>query len=534
MPTKQILFNEESRKAILKGMDIVSDAVGISLGARGKMAVIGSKGYTKTTKDGVSIARSIRLEDSIEAIGANAIKDVAQKTVLQCGDNTTTASIMTRAIYKEGAKLISAGYNSVDLKRGIDMATDKVVEYIKSISQQIDISDDKLKQIATISANNDTEIGGFVADAIQRTGKDGIVSLDTSTRGETYIEKVEGLQISASYIHPVFINNPEKLSCELINPYILVAEGKISNENDILPIFGLVANKDNRPFLIISEYIEGNALAVLVHNKVKGNYPVCAVRAPSYGENQKRILQDIGVCVGADVASEETGLRLDKLKITNLGTAEKVIITKDETTIVGGGGEKHDIESHVLQVRNALNLSSNEKERQDNEQRLAKLLGGIGVIYVGGESELEISEKKDRYDDAVRASKCAISEGVVAGGGTTFLRCIELLNSLETSNEDEKAGVRVIQKALEVPFIQMAKNAGLENRISISDILKGDTNWGYNFKTDKFENLYESGVLDPAMVLRVALKNAASVAGTLLTSEVLIINEDIPLPNLPR
>ena len=533
MPTKQILFNEESKKAVLKGMDIATDAIVQTLGAKGKTVVIGSKSHTKTSKDGVTVARSIRLEDTIEAIGANAIRDVAQSTVNACGDNTTTASLLTRAIYKEGIKLISAGYNSVELKKGIDSAVSFVIDEIKKQSKEIYIDSDKLKQVASISANNDELIGGYVAEAIKKTGKDGVVTVEGSNTDATYVSITEGIEFDRSYLSYHYINNFEKLSCELEEPYILVAEGKLSSEKDVFDIFKQVADK-SKPFLVITEFIDGAALSLIEYNRIKGKYPVCVVKAPSFGENQKRMLQDIAIVVGADVASDNTGMRPDLFKLTNLGTAKKVIVTKDKTTIIGGHGKKHDIESHIKQVRTALELSSNELERKQNEDRLAKLIGGVGIIYVGGSSEIEISEKFDRYDDSLRASKCALIEGVCAGGGTAYLRSIEKLNSIECDNDDQKAGIKVIQKALEQPFIQMAKNAGLENRISISEILKGGENYGYNFKTDKFENLYESGVVDAAMVLRVALKNAASVAGTLLTSEVLIVNEDTHLPNLPK
>lgn len=530
MPTKQILFNEESRKAILKGMDIVADAVGSTMGARGKMVLVGRKNGTAISKDGWTVAKSINLEDPIECIGANCLKEVALKTVNEAGDSTTGATILTRAILKEGFKLISSGYNSFGLKKGIEKAVINVLEQIKSMALSITIDSEKLKQIAIIAANNDEVIGSIVAEAIQKTGKDGVLRLSNSNTGETHIEKVDGLQFDRSYIDPAFINNPSKLTCELINPYILVAEGKIEGEKDILPIFKLVADQE-RPLLIIAEFIEGNAKSVLVYNKLKG-YPVCAVKAPSFGENQKKMLQDIAVVVGADVAAEQTGFRLDTLKLSNLGTSESVVITKDNTTIVGGKGKKHDIESHIAQVRISLSLSSNELERVQNEERLAKLLGGVGVIYVGGESELEITEKKDRYDDSVRASRCALEKGIVCGGGVTYLKCIKALDNIETSDEDEKAGIRVIKKILEVPFIQMIKNAELDYKISISDILKGEENYGYNFKLDKFENLLDSGVIDAAMVLMVALKNATSVASALLTSNTFIVNWEDNKPQI--
>lgn len=533
MATKQILFNEEARKGILQGAEKVANPVSVSLGIKGKTVVVGTKGYSKITKDGVSIAKSIFLEDAMEAIGANLMKDVAKKTLKDSGDNTTTSVVLAHSILKEGFKLVAAGVNSMQLKKGVDKAVEKVLSLISQRATPIELDSPKLKQIASIAANNDEVIGGFVSDIYQKVGKDSVIAIEESNNGETRIESVDGMQIESGYISPYFMNNIENQSCQLQDAYVLVCEGTISTLKEIQPIFNL-ASKNQKAIMIVAEEIEAEALLTLVNTKTRGNYPLCVVKAPSFGDKKKEILRDIAITTGATVLNDDAGIRIDLAKITHLGTVSKVLVTRDETTFVGGSGQKIDVDAHIAFVRKSIELSANEYEKRQHESRLARLTGGVGVIYVGAATEVEMGEKKDRYDDSLRATKCAIEEGVIAGGGVAFLRCVEDLNSIECETDDEKAGVKLIQKVLEAPFIQMAKNAGLQDRVSVGDILKGEGNYGYNFKTDKFEDLFESGVVDSAKVIKAALKNASSVSGTLLTSECLIVNVDEPLPNIPQ
>lgn len=529
--TKEILFNEEARSALKAGIDKVSDVVKLTLGAKGRNVVIGQRIGTRVTKDGVSVCSSINLKDEKEGIGANLIKNVAKKTVKEAGDGTTTAAILAQAICHEGFKMIAAGSNPMGIKKGIEKATYFVVEHIKSISENIDVNSPKLNQIATISANNDPEIGSLVSSVISKTGKDGVVSIDDSKTSETYIDVVEGLQFESGYISPYFINDASTISCLLLEPYILVSHGKLSTKKQIFSIFEKVI-KANKPFLVIAEDVEGEALHILIHHKIKTAFPVCVVKAPLFGDMKKDALKDIATCVGANIVNDETGLRSDLMTLEHLGKSEKVLITKDETTILGGFGDQQDIDKRIEFVRKELEIANSDYERNIIEKRLAKLTGGIGVIYIGMASEVEMNERRDRIDDALRASKCAIKEGVVPGGGVSLIRCIKLLDKLEFDSDDEKAGIKIIQKAIESPFIQMCKNAGLENKISIRDIEGKGDNFGYNFKTDKFEDLVEAGVVDPSLVIRVALTNAASMAATLLTSDAIIIQEEDTNPLL--
>lgn len=529
--TEDIQYGEAARESLKKGVDAVANAVKESLGVKGRNVVLGSRMGSRITKDGYSIARAIDLKDPVQCIGANIVKEVSFKTVKEAGDGTTTAMILAQAIVHEGFKNVTAGSNPMDLKRGIDKAVKSVVEHIKEYSTLIDVNSPKLEQIATISANNDNEIGKLVADVVAKTGKDGVVSIDDSKSVDTYIDVIEGLQFNVGYTSPYFINDAATLSCQLLNPAILVSQGKISTKKQIFNILEQAA-KVPKPLLIIAEEVEGEALHLLIHHKVKSQHQICVVKAPLFGDAKKDALSDIAVCVGTKVVNDETGLRSETLKLDFLGGCEKVLITKDETTILGGFGTDEDIQKRIEHVRTELDLASNDYERGVIEKRLAKLIGGIGVIYIGMASEVEMNEKRDRVDDALRASKCAIQEGIAPGGGVSLIRCIPLLNELKYDNEDERAGIRIIQKAIESPFIQMCKNAGLENKVSIRDIEEKGLNFGYNFKTDKIEDLVEAGVVDPSLVIRVALMNAASMAGTLITSEALIVRAEDPNPML--
>ena len=521
MTTKTILFNEESRKAIKKGVDTVANFVKVTLGAKGKTVLIGRKWGSQITKDGITAAKSVMLLDEIESVGANVIKEVSQKTVNMAGDGTTTAMVLAQAIVDEGFKLVAAGYNGIELKHGIDKAVDKCCDVLKEISIPVDIESDMLQQVATISANGDEKIGETVADIIKKTGNDGIVNLEESQTGSTYTKVVEGLNFERGYLSPMFVNDFSNLTCQLVNPYILVAEGKISTLNDIKNIFEAVF-KTNRHLLLIAEEFEGEALSVILHNRAKTQYNLCCVKAPSFGDNRKDVIKDIAVSVGATVANDESGIRLDTLKLEHLGSADKVIITKDETTIVGGKGQQHDITSQIEYIKKAIELCTVPFEKAQLENRLAKLSGGIGIIYVGAQTDAELKELYDRYDDAKRATQSALSEGVIVGGGISFIKCIEKLKFVNTESESEKEGVKLVQKILESPFRQMVKNSGRD--ISISDALIGKDNWGYNFKTNEWQDLVVAGVLDAKKVVRVSLQNAASVASTLLTTEAMIVN----------
>lgn len=523
--TERILLGEEARKAIKDGVDAISEPVKISLGAKGRTVVIGG-GRNYISKDGFSIAKSIQFSDPLKSIGAELIKEVSRNTVKDAGDGTTTSCLLAQAMIVEGFKLLSGGHNGVELKKGMDKAVQVVSASLKEMSIPVEIGSANLKNIATISGNNDETIGENVSQAFIKTGKDGVRSLDDSKIGTTYIETKEGLVFERGYLSPIFINNQETLSCQLEDPYILISEGKISTLKDINGIVQLIAEK-KRSIVMIAEDFDGEALYTINTNKIKNGFPICLVKAPGFGDNQKGFLKDIAAVVGANIANDESGLRLDTLKLSDLGTAEKFLATREESTILGGGGEKRDIDERVAFVRKSLELldANSWFEKQQLEARLAKLTGGIAIIYVGAPGEAERSELKDRYDDAVRACDCAISEGVVVGGGIALIRCIDKLTNLDCSSDDEKAGVKLIQRVLEYPFIQMAENAGLKNKVTISDVLKKGGNYGYNFKTDQWEDLMQSGVVDPLKVVRVSLINAASFASTLLTTEAVIVPE---------
>lgn len=522
--TEKILLGEDARKAIKEGVDAVANPVALSLGARGKNIIIA--GSNKSSKDGYRISKAIEFSNPTMRVGSEMVKEVAKETVRISGDATTTATVLAQAIVKEGFKLLSAGHRGTDLKRGIDSAVLTVIEGLKEMSQPVEIGNPKLLQIASISANNDETVGKMVVDAFEKTGKDGVRSLDDSKTGSTYLDVKEGLVFERGWLHQLFINNFEKLSCQLDDCLILICEGKLHTKKEVINILSIAAQAE-KSLLIIAEDFDGDGLYIINTSRVKGGSNVCLVRAPGFGDNQKELLKDIAAVTGANIANDENGLRLDKVELKDFGTADKILVTKEETTIVGGGGKKPDINERVSFIKNSLNVidANDTYGKMLLEQRLAKLTGGVAVIYVGAPTETEQSELKDRYDDSLRATFCAIEEGIVCGGGIALIRCIEKLNNLVVYTDDELAGVKLIQKVLEYPFIQMAKNADLENRITVGDVLKQVGNYGYNFKTDKFEDLMESGVVDPLKVVRVALINAASFAGTLLTTEALIVPE---------
>ena len=537
MATKSIYEKDQAREIFLKGVNKIANPVITTLGAKGKTVAIAGKYRTVLSKDGVSIVKAIQLTDEEDIAGANLVKEVAVKTLKQAGDSTTCATLLTQVIIQEGFKLLAAGHNGHALKAGIDKAVDEVVKHLGEMSEKITVDSPKLKQIATISANNDEFIGTIVADAYAQVGKDGIVSLDDSRTGKTYLEAVKGMQFEKGYLMPNFINNEENLSCQLNNPYILLSEGKITMLKEIKSILEQVIAED-RSILIIAEDVEGDALYNILHNiqASKGQFKVCIVKAPGFGDNKKEQLKDIAAVVGATVASETTGSRLDLLKLTDLGSAEKILITKDTTTIVGGKGEFVEARVKYIHKQIELNTSEDPFDKEQLEKRLAKLSGGIAVLYVGAPTEMELNELKDRCDDSLRATKCAIEEGIVPGGGVAFIRCADkCIKNVSDWDKTENAGMGIIWAALYKPFKQMVINAGVE--IIPRDINNDNPNYGYNFKTNKFEDLVESGVIDAVKSLRVALVNASSAAGTLLTSDSLIIQEGSPnlmMPNLGK
>lgn len=533
MATKQIYEGESSREIILKGAAIVAKIVGSTLGAAGKNVIINKQ----ISKDGVTVSKSIRMNGVDESVGVDLLKEVAEKTVKDSGDGTTSATVLAYSILSEGFKLVAAGYKGGELKVGIDKVVSTVTKKILEMSESIEIDSPKLAQIAAISGNNNKEIGDIISEAFMKTGKDGVITLEDSNTGESYLKIVEGMSIDRGYLSNIFITNQEKLTCEFENPYILISESKIISIKEIQPILVAISKEGEKegkakPVIIIAEDFEGEALYTLNLNRIKG-FPLCLIKTPGFGDNKKNIVQDIAAVVGANIANDESGLRLDTLKISDLGTAEKVTIGKDDSVIVGGGGKENDISERVRFIKKSIELVQPESwfEKEQLEKRLAKLTGGIGIIYVGAATEVELKEKKDRFDDALRATGCALKEGILPGGGIALIRCIEFLDEIETATDDERAGVNLMKKVLEAPFRQMAKNAELE--IAVKEVCGKGVNFGYNFKTNKFEDLVEAGVIDPAKVVRVALQNACSVAGTLLTTDSIIINVDEPLPNFP-
>lgn len=524
---KQILFDNDVRSKINKGVDILANAVKVTLGPKGRNVILEKKyGVSSITKDGVSVAKEIELEDPIENIGAQMVKNVASKTADIAGDGTTTATILAQSIYKNGLRIVTTGANPMELKKGIDKAVKTVVTDLKKQSEIIDIKSNKLCQVATISANNDEKIGKLIADAFAKVGKEGVITVEESKNTDTTVDIVEGMQFDRGYLSPYFVTNSEKMQTELEKPYILIYDKKISVMKDILPILEATA-QSGRPLLLITEDIDGEALATLVVNKLRGSMKVAAVKAPGFGDRKNEMLQDIAVLTGATLISEEQGYKLQDATIDYLGTADSVIITKDLTTIVGGAGDKAQINHRVQQIKTQIQSSSSDYDKEKLRERLAKLSGGVAVLYVGATSEVEMKEKKDRIDDALHATRAAIEEGIVPGGGTAYVRAIESLRNLHTDNEEEKAGIDIIRRALSSPLKQILFNAGLEGDFVVQKVREGKNDYGFNARTEQYENLLESGVIDPAKVTRTALENAASVAGMLLTTECIIAEKPL-------
>ena len=530
---KEIKFNSDARELLKSGVDQLANAVKVTLGPKGRNVVIGKKfGAPQITKDGVTVAKEVELEDNFENAGAQLVKSVASKTGDDAGDGTTTATILTQAIVTEGLKNVTAGANPMDLKRGIDKAVAKVVDHIKASAEVVGDNYDKIEQVATVSANNDPEIGKLLADAMRKVSKDGVITIEESKTRETSIGVVEGMQFDRGYLSGYFVTDTDKMECDMENPYILIYDKKISNVKDFLPILQPAA-ESGRPLLVIAEDVVSEALTTLVVNRLRAGLKICAVKAPGFGDRRKAMLEDIAVLTGGVVISEEKGLSLDKATLEMLGTAKKVTISKDNTTIVDGAGEKEAIKDRVAQIKNEIAASTSSYDKEKLQERLAKLSGGVAVLYVGANSEVEMKEKKDRVDDALCATRAAMEEGVVVGGGTTYIRAQEALKDLKGENADEQTGINIVCRAIEEPLRQIIANAGGEGAVVVNKVREGKGDYGYNARKDVYEDLRAAGVIDPAKVSRVALENAASIAGMFLTTECLIVDKVEDTPAMP-
>ena len=530
---KEIKFNSDARELLKSGVDQLANAVKVTLGPKGRNVVIGKKfGAPQITKDGVTVAKEVELEDNFENAGAQLVKSVASKTGDDAGDGTTTATILTQAIVTEGLKNVTAGANPMDLKRGIDKAVAKVVDHIKASAEVVGDNYDKIEQVATVSANNDPEIGKLLADAMRKVSKDGVITIEESKTRETSIGVVEGMQFDRGYLSGYFVTDTDKMECDMENPYILIYDKKISNVKDFLPILQPAA-ESGRPLLVIAEDVDSEALTTLVVNRLRAGLKICAVKAPGFGDRRKAMLEDIAVLTGGVVISEEKGLSLDKATLEMLGTAKKVTISKDNTTIVDGAGEKEAIKDRVAQIKNEIAASTSSYDKEKLQERLAKLSGGVAVLYVGANSEVEMKEKKDRVDDALCATRAAMEEGVVVGGGTTYIRAQEALKDLKGENADEQTGINIVCRAIEEPLRQIIANAGGEGAVVVNKVREGKGDYGYNARKDVYEDLRAAGVIDPAKVSRVALENAASIAGMFLTTECLIVDKVEDTPAMP-
>jgi chaperonin GroEL len=525
---KQLLFNIEARNKMKKGVDILADAVKVTLGPKGRNVVIEKKfGAPAITKDGVSVAKEIELEDAIENMGAQMVKEVASKTADMAGDGTTTATVLAQSIISEGLKNVAAGANPMDLKRGIDKAVIAVVEDLRRQSQTVGKDNKKIEQVATISANNDSNIGKLIAQAMGKVGNEGVITVEEAKGTETTVDIVEGMQFDRGYLSPYFVTNTEKMQIEFSNPYILICEKKISTLQDILPILEATM-KAGRPLLIIAEDVEGEALTTLVVNKLRGSLKIGAVKAPGFGDRRKEMLQDIAALTGGTVISEEQGIQLSSATLEFLGQAESITIDKDNTTVVGGKGKKTNIVARVNQIKSQIETTTSDYDREKLQERLAKLAGGVAVLYVGAATEMEMKEKKDRVDDALHATRAAVEEGIVAGGGIAFIRAIESISKMKGSNGDEATGIAIVRRALEEPLRQIVANAGIEGSIVVQKVKEGKDDFGFNARTEVYEKMLAAGVIDPTKVSRVALENAASIAGMLLTTECVIADKPEP------
>ncbi len=530
---KDIKYDMDARDLLKRGVDQLANAVKVTLGPKGRNVVIEKKfGAPQITKDGVTVAKEVELEDKFENTGAQLVKSVASKTGDDAGDGTTTATILTQAIVTEGLKNVTAGANPMDLKRGIDKGVKAVVDYIQTSAEQVGDNYDKIEQVATVSANNDPEIGKLLADAMRKVSKDGVITIEESKSRETYIGVVEGMQFDRGYLSGYFVTDTDKMECVMDHPYILIYDKKISNIKDFLPVLQPAA-ESGRPLLVIAEDVDSEALTTLVVNRLRAGLKICAVKAPGFGDRRKAMLEDIATLTGGVVISEEKGLRLDQATVDMLGTAEKVVVGKDNTTIVDGAGDKANIQARVAQIKNEIQNTTSSYDKEKLQERLAKLSGGVAVLYVGANSEVEMKEKKDRVDDALCATRAAIEEGVVAGGGTTYIRALDVLKNVKGDNADEQTGINIVERAIEAPLRQIVHNAGGEGAVVVQKVREGEGDFGYNARTDVYEDLRKAGIVDPAKVARVALENAASIAGMFLTTECLIVDKPEPVPAPP-
>ena len=532
---KELMYNVEAREALKRGVDQLADAVKVTLGPKGRNVVIDKKyGAPQITKDGVTVAKEIELPDARENLGAQLVKEVASKTGDQAGDGTTTATVLTQAIVSVGLKNVTAGANPLDLKRGMDKAVAKVVASIKEQAEEVGNDFNKIEQVATVSANNDSEIGKLITDAMRKVSKDGVITIGEAKGMDTTIDVVQGMQFDRGYISPYFVTNTETMECEMDKPYILIYDKKISNLKELLPILE-PAVQTGRPFLIIAEDVDSEALTTLVVNRLRAQLKICAVKAPGFGDRRKEMLQDIAILTGGTVISEETGIKLENATMDMLGAAESITISKDNTTIVNGNGSKDAIDARIAQIKAQIAATKSTYDKEKLQERLAKLAGGVAQLNVGAASEVEMKEKKDRVDDALSATRAAIEEGIVPGGGIAYIRAQEVLVGLKGENEDEQTGIEIIRRAIEEPLRQIADNAGKEGAVIVDKVRSGKGDYGYNARLDTFENLKESGVVDPAKVTRVALENAASIAGMFLTTECVITEkkEENPAPQMP-
>ena len=532
---KEIKFDIKAREELKKGVDELANAVKVTLGPKGRNVIVDKKfGAPHITKDGVTVAKAVELEDEFQNMGAQLVKEVASKTGDDAGDGTTTATVLAQAIINVGLKNVAAGANPIDLKRGIDKAVAKVVEGIKAQAQEVDDDLAKIENVARVSANNDAEIGKLIADAMGKVKKEGVITIEEAKGTDTTVKVVEGMQFDRGYISPYFVSNTEKMECEMDNPYILLYDKKISALKDMLPVLEAVA-QSGRPLLIIAEDVDSEALATLVVNRLRGSLKICAVKAPGFGDRRKEMLEDIAILTHGVVISEDKGLKLDMATVDELGSAEKVTVDKENTTIVNGNGDKELIAERVAQIKAQIEKTTSDYDREKLQERLAKLAGGVAVLYVGAPSEVEMKEKKDRVDDALSATRAAVAEGIVPGGGVAYMRCVAALENFHGDNDDENTGIQIVKRAIEEPLRQIVANAGLEGAIIVQNVKDGKGDYGYNARTGKYENFFESGVIDPAKVTRVALENAASIAGMFLTTECVIAEkkEENPAPAMP-
>ncbi|MCK6611610.1 MAG: chaperonin GroEL [Bacteroidia bacterium] len=531
--TKKISYSVDARDGLKRGVDALANAVKVTLGPKGRNVVIDKKfGSPAVTKDGVSVAKEIELKDPIENMGAQMVKEVASKTADIAGDGTTTATVLAQAIIASGLKNVAAGANPMDLKRGIDKAVEAVVEGLKNQSQNVGDDYQKIQQVATISANNDEVIGKLIADAMQKVGKEGVITVEEAKGTETEVKTVEGMQFDRGYLSPYFVTNADKMEADLDAPYILIYDKKVSNMKELLPILEAVV-QTGKPLVIIAEDVEGEALATLVVNKIRGALKIAAVKAPGFGDRRKAMLEDIAILTGGTVISEERGFKLENADITFLGRAEKITIDKDNTTIINGAGKPEDIKARVNQIKAQMESTTSDYDREKLQERLAKLAGGVAVLYIGAATEVEMKEKKDRVDDALHATRAAVEEGIVAGGGVAYIRAIESLEKLKGANEDENTGIAIIKRAVEEPLRQIVANAGGEGSVVVNKVKEGKADYGYNARTEAYENLIGAGVIDPTKVSRVALQNAASVASMILTTECILAEEKEEKPAMP-